>query len=70
MCLTSNSKGKKNLIIYILKNFYLPTRSWEEYKNGFGEMDAEFWLGNDNLHYITEQGISNVLYYSYCLKEQ
>ncbi|XP_025754264.1 fibrinogen-like protein 1 isoform X1 [Oreochromis niloticus] len=31
-------------------------RSWEEYKNGFGDMDAEFWLGNDNLHYITEQG--------------
>lgn len=33
-------------------------------------MDAEFWLGNDNLHYITEQGITNVLYYSYCVKAQ
>ncbi|XP_042349331.1 fibrinogen-like protein 1 [Plectropomus leopardus] len=31
-------------------------RSWAEYKDGFGEMDAEFWLGNDNLHYITTQG--------------
>lgn len=34
-------------------------RSWEEYKGGFGDMDAElgeFWLGNDNLHYITTQG--------------
>ncbi|KAM9356844.1 fibrinogen-like protein 1 [Symphorus nematophorus] len=34
-------------------------RSWAEYKGGFGDMDAElgeFWLGNDNLHYITTQG--------------
>ncbi|KAM3612020.1 uncharacterized protein V6R79_001174 [Siganus canaliculatus] len=34
-------------------------RSWAEYKNGFGDMEAdlgEFWLGNDNLHYITTQG--------------
>ncbi|XP_028315281.1 fibrinogen-like protein 1 [Gouania willdenowi] len=31
-------------------------RSWTEYKVGFGDMGAEFWLGNDNLHYITAQG--------------
>ncbi|XP_008286332.1 fibrinogen-like protein 1 [Stegastes partitus] len=31
-------------------------RSWAEYKNGFGDVDAEFWLGNDNLNYITAQG--------------
>uniref|UniRef100_A0A3Q1K2W7 Fibrinogen-like protein 1 n=2 Tax=Anabas testudineus TaxID=64144 RepID=A0A3Q1K2W7_ANATE len=34
-------------------------RSWVEYKDGFGDMNAElgeFWLGNDNLHYITTQG--------------
>uniref|UniRef100_UPI0037E94D8D fibrinogen-like protein 1 n=1 Tax=Semicossyphus pulcher TaxID=241346 RepID=UPI0037E94D8D len=34
-------------------------RSWAEYKEGFGDMEAElreFWLGNDNLHYITTQG--------------
>lgn len=34
-------------------------RSWTEYKEGFGDMTAElgeFWLGNDNLHYITAQG--------------
>ncbi|XP_039976198.1 fibrinogen-like protein 1 [Xiphias gladius] len=34
-------------------------RSWAEYKDGFGDMNAEigeFWLGNDNLHYITAQG--------------
>ncbi|XP_022607627.1 fibrinogen-like protein 1 [Seriola dumerili] len=34
-------------------------RSWVEYKDGFGDMNAdlgEFWIGNDNMHHITAQG--------------
>lgn len=31
-------------------------RTWNEYREGFGDLNGEFWLGNENIHKITSQG--------------
>ena len=28
-------------------------RGWQEYKTGFGQLDEDFWLGNEHIHQIT-----------------
>ena len=35
-------------------NFY---RNWEDYKLGFGQLQNEFWLGNNNLFTLSLQGL-------------
>ena len=31
-------------------------RSWDDYRLGFGEPDGEFWLGNERIHQLSNQG--------------
>ena len=31
-------------------------RGWDDYKNGFGNIAGEFWLGNEHLYEITLHG--------------
>ena len=38
-------------------NFY---RDWKEYKNGFGSLNGNFWLGLDKIHRLTKAN-KNVL---------
>ena len=34
------------------RTFY---EDWANYKNGFGKLSEEFWIGNENLYYLTNQ---------------
>ena len=31
------------------------TRSWEDYRQGFGDLEREFWWGNDKLSRLTTE---------------
>ncbi|XP_019622997.1 PREDICTED: ficolin-1-like [Branchiostoma belcheri] len=30
-------------------------RTWEDYKHGFGNKNGEYWLGNENIHLLTDK---------------
>ena len=51
-----------SITLYQLQVFYRRTegavgfhRTWEEYKNGFGFLSSEFWLGLEKLSFLVNQ---------------
>ncbi|CAL1270653.1 unnamed protein product [Larinioides sclopetarius] len=54
-----DSEGGGWTVIQRRNNFSEPlnfNRGWEAYKTGFGRLTGEFWLGNDNIYALTNQG--------------
>ncbi|XP_062598388.1 fibroleukin-like [Saccostrea cucullata] len=43
------------------------SRSWEEYKDGFGDPSTSYWIGNDAIHELTKDN-SSLLYVSITAK--
>ncbi|XP_035204362.1 techylectin-like protein [Stegodyphus dumicola] len=45
-------------------NFLRPNdyfyKDWQSYKNGFGDIERDFWLGNDNIFALTNQGLYSI----------
>jgi len=35
-------------------------RGWDDYKTGFGQLTAEFWLGNDKIHRLTASRTNSI----------
>lgn len=37
------------------------SRGWDEYKNGFGEVEGEYWIGNEAIHFLTKDQTQNMM---------
>ncbi|GFV68641.1 techylectin-5A [Trichonephila clavipes] len=38
-------------------------KDWESYKKGFGDIEKDFWLGNDNIFALTSQRLYSIRFY-------
>ncbi|XP_061185514.1 ficolin-2-like [Saccostrea echinata] len=35
-------------------------QNWTQYQRGFGSPDSEFWIGNENIHHLTNEGYTHL----------
>ncbi|KAF8773142.1 Techylectin-5A like protein [Argiope bruennichi] len=38
-------------------------KTWSSYKVGFGDIEKDFWLGNDNIYALTNQRLYSIRFY-------
>ncbi|RUS82228.1 hypothetical protein EGW08_010004 [Elysia chlorotica] len=53
LCDTETDGGGWTVIQRRTKGDVFFNRDWESHKNGFGQVDGDFWLGNDAVHILT-----------------
>ncbi|XP_050406047.1 ryncolin-4-like [Patella vulgata] len=45
-----------------VSSFYF-NRTWQEYKDGFGSLSSDHWLGLDKLYYLTNSHVFTAIFY-------
>jgi ficolin len=54
-CDNHDNDGGWTVILRRLNDTFQFNRNWEEYQNGFGTLDSNFWLGLDRMSYLTNK---------------
>ncbi|XP_059175195.1 fibrinogen-like protein 1 [Physella acuta] len=60
LCDTNTDGGEWIVIQRRVKGDVNFTRNWSDYKNGFGSLAGDYWLGNDWISNLTQKGYSEL----------
>ncbi|XP_059175196.1 angiopoietin-related protein 7-like [Physella acuta] len=60
LCDTKTDGGEWIVIQRRFKGDVNFSRNWSDYKNGFGSLDGDYWLGNDWISNLTQNGYSEL----------
>ncbi|XP_059175476.1 angiopoietin-2-like [Physella acuta] len=60
LCDTKTDGGGWIIIQRRIKGDVNFTRTWNDYKNGFGSTSGDFWIGNDVISHLTDSGYNEL----------
>ncbi|XP_059154478.1 ficolin-2-like [Physella acuta] len=60
LCDTKTDGGGWIIIQRRIKGDVNFTRTWNDYKNGFGSTSGDFWIGNDVISQLTDSGYNEL----------